>query len=69
VWGPLGFPEEYCGVDAVVYGHRDNALVDQNGSIQPRRGVNRTYGIDTISHGILTALRLPDGKIFQSSTK
>jgi len=26
----------------------------------------RTYGIDTIAKGVLTAMRFPDGKIFQS---
>jgi serine/threonine protein phosphatase 1 len=67
VWGPSGFPEEYSGEDAVVYGHRHNAVVNDDGSIQPCIGSNKTYGIDTISHGVLTALRLPDGKIFQSA--
>jgi len=27
---------------------------------------NRSYGIDTIAKGVLTAMRFPDGKIFQS---
>jgi hypothetical protein len=27
---------------------------------------NNTIGIDTISHGVLTAIRLPDRRIFQS---
>ena len=27
----------------------------------------RTIGIDTISHGVLTAVRLPGGDIFQSA--
>jgi serine/threonine protein phosphatase 1 len=66
VWGPSGFPEEYSGEDAVVYGHQNNAVVNDDGAIQPCIGSNKTYGIDTISHGVLTALRLPDGKIFQS---
>jgi serine/threonine protein phosphatase 1 len=67
VWGPTGFPEEYLGEDAVVYGHRNNAMINDDGSTQPCIGSNKTYGIDTISHGILTALRLPDGTIFQSA--
>lgn len=67
VWGPSGFPEEYSGADAVIYGHRNNALIDEDGGVHPCIGRNQTYGIDTISHGVLTALRLPDGKIFQSA--
>ena len=67
VWGPTGFPEEYSGADSVVYGHRNNAIVNDDGSVQPRIGPNKTYGIDTISHGVLTALRLPDGKVFQGA--
>ena len=68
VWGPLGFPEDYYGTDTVVYGHRNNAVIDSAG-IHPCIGANRTYGIDTISHGVLTGMRFPDGKIFQSSCK
>ena len=67
VWGPLGFPEEYAGNHTVVYGHRDNAILDGNGIPQPRVGSNRTYGIDTISHGILTGMRFPDAKVIQSA--
>jgi len=67
VWGSLGFPEDYVGNDAVVYGHRDNAIMDGDGIPRPRIGANRTYGIDTISHGVLTAMRFPDGKVFQST--
>ncbi len=29
--------------------------------------VGRTIGVDTISHGVLTAVRLPDHRIFQSA--
>lgn len=67
VWGPSGFPEEYSGAEAVIYGHWNNGFVEHDGSVQPCILPNRTYGIDTISHGVLTALRLPDGKIFQSA--
>jgi serine/threonine protein phosphatase 1 len=69
VWGPLGFPEDYEGNDAVVYGHHDNGVVDGEGSVRPCIGVNRTYGIDTISHGVLTAMRFPDGKVWQSGRR
>lgn len=69
VWGPLGFPEDYEGADPVVYGHRGNGIVDGDGSVRPCAGTNRTYGIDTISHGVLTAMRFPDGAMFQSRGK
>jgi serine/threonine protein phosphatase 1 len=68
VWGPLGFPEEYAGTDAVVYGHHNNAIMAGDGTALPRIASNRTYGIDTISHGVLTAMRFPDEKTFQSSS-
>jgi len=67
VWGPPGFPEEYFGTDAVIYGHWNNATVGDDDLVQPCILPNRTYGIDTISHGVLTAVRLPDGRIFQSA--
>jgi serine/threonine protein phosphatase 1 len=65
VWGPDDFPEGYEGSETVVYGHRNNAAVDADGWPRPRVR-NRTIGIDTISHGILTALRLPEGRVVQS---
>ena len=66
VWGPDGFPDEYRGKDWVVYGHRNNTVEDSNGWPQPSVRVNRTYGIDTIAKGVLTAMRFPDTRIFQS---
>ena len=65
VWGPDGFPEKYSGKERVVYGHWNNTAADQNGYPQPYI-TNRTYGIDTIAHGVLTAMRFPDCKVFQS---
>ena len=65
VWGPLGFPEDYVGKDPVVYGHRDDGIVDADGVARPCVGVNRTYGIDTIARGVLTCLRFPDEKVWQ----
>ncbi len=67
VWGPPGFPEEYSGTDGVIYGHWNNAGVGEDDWVQPCILPNRTYGIDTISQGVLTAVRLPDGRIFQSA--
>jgi serine/threonine protein phosphatase 1 len=66
IWGAGGFPDEYDGPDTVVYGHRNNAVVNAEGWPLPAI-VGRTIGIDTISHGVLTALRLPDGRVFQSA--
>ena len=69
VWGRLGFPEDYEGANPVVYGHRNNGVVDSDGRIRPCIGPNRTYGIDTIAHGVLTAMRFPDEKVWQSGRK
>lgn len=65
-WGPHGFPDRYCGDECVVYGHWGNAARDENEWPRPVVKMNRTYGIDTISTGVLTAMRFPDGRIFQS---
>jgi serine/threonine protein phosphatase 1 len=67
IWGPDGFPDSYCGQDAVVYGHWDNSVEDEKGWPQPCVKGNRTFGVDTISKGVLTALRFPDRKVLQSS--
>jgi len=67
IWGPDGFPDQYRGRDAVVYGHWDNSVDDKGGWPWPCAKENRTFGIDTISKGVLTAMRFPDGKIFQSA--
>jgi hypothetical protein len=68
IWGVDGFPDHYHGDDRIVYGHRDNAVLDERGWPHPRI-VARTYGLDTISHGVLTALKLPDGTIMQNQRK
>jgi diadenosine tetraphosphatase ApaH/serine/threonine PP2A family protein phosphatase len=66
MWGAGGFPNGYEGAEIVVYGHHDNAVVNAEGWPVPTV-VGRTIGIDTISHGILTAIRLPDQRIYQSA--
>lgn len=68
IWGPEGFPDGYRGQEAVVYGHWDNAIKDESGWPWPCIKGNRTFGIDTISGGVLTAMRFPDGEVFQSDT-
>ena len=66
VWGVGDFPDAYQGTDVVVYGHRNNGLIDSHGWPQPRV-VGQTVGIDTIAHGVLTAMRFPDRRVFQSA--
>ncbi len=66
IWGVDGFPERYSGTELIVYGHRNNAEVDSTGWPRPQI-VGRTIGLDTIAHGVLTAMRLPDRQVFQSA--
>jgi serine/threonine protein phosphatase 1 len=66
IWGAGGFPNGYNGVEIVVYGHRDNAALNADGWPAPAL-LGRTIGVDTISHGVLTAVRLPDQQVFQSA--
>jgi serine/threonine protein phosphatase 1 len=66
VWGNGPFPDNYRGQRTVVYGHRNNAELDPAGWPRPRITGN-TIGIDTISHGVLTAIRLPDRRVYQSA--
>ncbi len=65
IWGAGGFPGGYAGAETVVYGHWNNAVLIA-GWPTPAI-VGRTLGIDTVSHGVLTALRLPDFRVFQSA--
>jgi len=65
IWGTGTFVDEYAGPDAIVYGHWDNAELDDDGWPGPATG-RAAVGIDTISHGVLTAVRLPDRRVFQS---
>lgn len=66
IWGAGNFPDGYEGAALVVYGHWNNAALNADGWPAPTM-VGRTIGIDTISHGVLTAIRLPDQRIFQSA--
>jgi len=65
VWGTRTFPDDYAGPDTVIYGHWDNAVLDKDGYPGPMQG-HCSIGIDTIKHGVLTALRWPDRRLFQS---
>ncbi len=66
IWGNPSFPDEYVGERTVVYGHWNNAVSDGSGWPSPRI-CGTTIGIDTISYGVLTAVRLPDKRVFQSA--
>jgi serine/threonine protein phosphatase 1 len=65
VWGSNGFPGSYAGASNVVYGHWDDCPTGPDGW-PTVRVTGRAYGIDSISSGVLTALRFPDLKVFQS---
>lgn len=66
LWGGPGFPARYGGQQTVVYGHHNNATLTNEGWPMPAISP-RTIGIDTISHGVLTAIRMPGGDIVQSA--
>lgn len=66
VWGAPGFPEAYAGSRPIVYGHHNNADIDDDDWPHPRI-IGATYGLDTIAHGVLTAIRLPGPYVLQSA--
>jgi serine/threonine protein phosphatase 1 len=63
--GTAEFIERYAGPPVVVYGHRNNAVM-RDGWPHPRV-TQWTIGIDSSKHGVLTAVRLPDGSVAQSA--
>jgi serine/threonine protein phosphatase 1 len=65
IWGGAGFPEKYCGETPIVYGHWNDAIVDDDGWPHPNIRPN-TIGVDTSKHGVVSAIRLPDRRVFQS---
>jgi hypothetical protein len=65
IWGAETFLTDYVGPEIVLYGHWDNAALDADRWPMPAIG-RASIGIDTISHGVLTAFRLPDRRVFQS---
>ena len=66
IWGASGFPWAYTGDELIVYGHFNNATLDANGWPGPKF-LNKTIGLDTSAFGVVTAIRLPDRRIFQSA--
>jgi serine/threonine protein phosphatase 1 len=65
VWGVREFPRHYGADQPVAYGHHNNAELDENDWPHPAI-VGQTFGLDTIAHGVLTAMRFPDRQVFQS---
>ena len=65
IWGHSTWPGDYAGPDVVLYGHWDNAQLGPDGWPAPAIGL-ACIGVDTISHGILTAIRLPERHVVQS---
>ena len=65
IWGDIKWPGEYTGPDLVIYGHCDNAELSADGWPRPAIGL-ASIGVDTISHGVLTAFRLPERRVVQS---
>ena len=65
IWGHDAFPAEYVGATPAVYGHWNAAVIDLDGWPHPRIEGN-TVMLDTISHGVLSAIRFPDRTVFQS---
>jgi serine/threonine protein phosphatase 1 len=68
VWGTRAFIESFGGPDFVVYGHWGNARADDEGTWSPARSAF-SLGIDTSAHGIVTAIRLPEGEVFQGAER
>lgn len=65
LWGNAEFPEAYVGGAPAVYGHLNNAELDDRAWPWPRV-IGNTIGIDTIAHGVLTAIKMPERRIIQS---
>jgi calcineurin-like phosphoesterase family protein len=63
--GTFDFVDGYRGPPVVVYGHRNNASL-RDGWPHPNAST-WTIGLDTIAHGVLTAVRLPDRTVIQSA--
>ena len=66
VWGADSFPDAYTGSERVVYGHHNDAVLDDRDWPHPNVTRHLTFGIDSVRHGVLTAIRFPDLAVFQS---
>ena len=66
VWGHPSFPAEYAGEPPIVYGHFNNAEIGADGWPIPKV-IGNTICADTIFHGVLSAVRMPDRQVIQSN--
>ena len=65
-WRMNEFQLQYRGEEIVVYGHWNKSEIDSSGWPHPKIVV-RTIGLDTIEHGVLMAIRLPERRVLQSA--
>jgi serine/threonine protein phosphatase 1 len=65
IWGTTGFQSHYRGPETLVYGHWHNTTLKADGRVEPFV-LGHTLGIDSSRHGVLIAVRLPEGVVFQS---
>jgi len=68
LWGTDSFPKDFTGDELIVYGHWNDFVVDSDGTPQPKFTDSRAVCIDTISQGVLTAMRFPDRHVIQSKS-
>lgn len=66
IWGVRGVLEKYSGPEIVVYGHWNNALIREDGWPLPNIDTF-TIGVDTSKHGVVTAVQMPERRVFQSA--
>ena len=69
IWGCGGWPHDYQGSKEIAYGHWNNARARDGHGPQPFSPGNGTYGLDSISSGVLTAMRFPDHAVFHGRTR
>ena len=65
VWGHASFPAGYADDAPIVYGHFNYVEHVAGGWPRPK-AVGNTICVNTISHGVLSAIRMPDRQVFQS---
>jgi serine/threonine protein phosphatase 1 len=66
LWGSYRFPDLYQGPETIAYGHYGDAVLDDNRWPHPVVQ-EHSIGVDTIKHGVLTAVQLPGRRLFQSA--
>ena len=66
-WGHEDFPDDYHGAETIIYGHWSKRAVVRDGRAIPYEK-NKTICIDTMKHGVLTGIWMPDRRIVQSNS-